>query len=138
MGEAIIRQEAHGRPTTGGGVKLAIVGSVLLAGNREAQCIIEQALDEWRPDVVISGGAKGIDSMAVAEARKRGIVCVEHLPKTREWATGFAPRNRLIAQDCDALVRIVAQGAKTYGSGWTRDRAEEMGKPTQQFVVILA
>lgn len=115
-------------------MKLAIVGSVSLAGNAEAQSYIEMMLDEYRPDVVVSGGAKGIDSMAVAEAKKRGLAFVEHLPKTNNWA-GFWPRNLLIAQDCDALVRIVASDSKTYGSGWTRDRAKEMGKPTREWVV---
>ena len=45
------------------------------------------------------------------------------------------PRNLLIAQACDVLVRIVATNSTTYGSGWTRDRAAGMGKQVVEYVV---
>jgi hypothetical protein len=85
--------------------------------------------------VVISGDAEGIDTMAAEAARARGIEVIEYLPAVPNWHDGYKPRNLLIAQDCDALVRIALKGSKTYGSGWTRDRAAEMGKPTKEYVV---
>lgn len=115
-------------------MRLAIVGSVSLAGNAEAARLIEEALDKYQPTLVVSGGAKGIDSMAVQAAKRRGIAFKEYLPKTQNWA-GFKPRNLLIANNCDALVRIVARASKTYGSGWTRDRAKERGVPTEEHIV---
>ena len=126
---------AQDRPDEPSGV-LAIVGSVSLEGNAEAAAIIERVLDEFNPAVVISGGAIGIDQMAVAAAKRRGIATREFLPKTRRWADGFKPRNLLIAQQCTALVRIVDSRSKTYGSGWTRDRAAEMGKYTENHVIV--
>jgi hypothetical protein len=48
---------------------------------------------------------------------------------------GFKERNLRIAVACDELVRIVAHGTRTYGSGWTRDRAAAMGKPTKEIVL---
>lgn len=116
-------------------VRLAIVGSTSLAGNAEAERIIEDALDRYDPVVVISGGAEGIDQMAADAARRRGIEVIEHLPARRSWEGGFKPRNLLIARDCTHLVRIAASDAKTYGSGWTRDRAADMGRPTENHVV---
>lgn len=116
-------------------MKLAIVGSVSLEGSPDAVRIIEEVLDRYRPTVVVSGGARGIDTMAADAARRRGIPVVEHLPRVNRWADGFKPRNLKIARDCDALVRIVAKDATTYGSGWTRDQAARMGKPTEEFVV---
>lgn len=73
--------------------------------------------------------------MAAEAARARGIEVTEHFPKTNRWHDGFMPRNILIAEDCTSLVRIVAHDSKTYGSGWTRDRAASMGKKTKEFVI---
>lgn len=121
-------------------MKLAIVGSVSLEGDLEAVKIINEALDRYQPTIVVSGGAGGIDTMAANEARKRGISVQEFLPESRSWAGfggkgGFKARNLLIAQHCDALVRIVAHDSRTYGSGYTRDYAKKLGKPTEEFVV---
>lgn len=116
-------------------VRLAVVGSTSLQGNADAARVIEDVLDRYKPDAVISGGALGIDTMAVQAARARGIECVEHFPGERGWERGFKPRNLRIAHDCTHLVRIVAAGSKTYGSGWTRDRAAEMGKPTEEILL---
>jgi len=117
-------------------MKLAIVGSTGLEGNEEALRIINKVLDERKPSVVVSGGAKGIDSMAVAAAKARGIDTQEFLPTLHQWAPqGFKERNLKIAEACDFLVRIVSSNSKTYGSGWTRDQAEKMGKVTEEYVV---
>lgn len=122
---------AGGRPR----LKLAIVGSTELVGNQQALAIIENVLDRYQPTLVISGGAEGIDKMAVAAARARGIECEEKLPKVKNWEHGFKPRNIEIATACDQLVRIAKRGSKTYGSGWTRDYAANLGKFTEEFVI---
>ncbi len=96
----------------------------------KAQKIIEQVLDEMNPELVISGGAIGIDQMAVAEARKRSIKIHEFLPKERKWGGlhGFRARNEKIAEACDILVSIRSTKAKTFGSGWTANYAQKIGK----------
>lgn len=40
-------------------MKLAIVGSVSLAGSAEALRIINEVLDRYAPTIVMSGGAEG-------------------------------------------------------------------------------
>jgi len=115
---------------------LAIVGSISLQGSAEALCLIDRIIDEEKPDKVVSGGADGIDSMAIAAAKARGIDYEEFLPKTRRWWDGFMPRNILIAEACTKLVRIVAKDSTTYGSGWTRDYArDKLKKPTEEYVI---
>ena len=118
---------------------LAIVGSTSLAGNAEAERHIQRVLDVYRPDVLVSGGAVGIDTMAKRAALARDIRVVEFTPEVRRWdggdRIGFKQRNVQIAEACDRLVRSVAAGSTTYGSGWTRDRAAALGKPTEEFVV---
>lgn len=114
-------------------MKLAVVGSTKLGESRLARAILEHILEKYRPSVVISGNAKGIDSLAASVARARGIEVVEYLPKVQRWYDGFKPRNIKIAENCDMLVRVALIGGKTYGSGWTRDYAEKLGKPTEEF-----
>lgn len=121
---------------------LAIVGSCSLAGNTEAAQIIVRLFDEYQPTRFVSGGAVGIDTMAEAEAKRRGIKCRIFRPDVKQWeppsgAYGFKARNIDIAETCDRLVRIVAVGSKTYGSGWTRDYAKRLGKPTEEYRVVV-
>ena len=116
-------------------MRLAIVGSVSLEGSKEAAQIIEDVLDKYKPTVVVSGGAKGIDTMATDAAKRRHIGTTIFHPKVQGWRDGYRPRNLQIARGCDVLVRIVATGSRTYGSGWTRDRAIELGKHTEEYVI---
>lgn len=118
-------------------VKLAIVGSVYLAGNAEAQAIIDRVLDEYQPDVVVSGGADGIDTMAENSAIARGIETDIQRPIRMRWdgIGGFKERNQKIADICTRLVRVISSKTTTYGSGWTRDRAREQGKPTEEYII---
>lgn len=111
------------------------MGSTSLAGHPAAYKIIEEVLDEFQPEEVVSGGADGIDKMAIECAKRRGIQPKEYLPVCQEWHRGFKPRNLRIAMRCNGLIRIVAYDSTTYGSGWTRDRAAEMGKPTREYVI---
>lgn len=109
-------------------MKLAIVGSRVLAGNVEAQRLIEAALDDFRPTMLISGGAEGIDSMAAAAAKARGIAVQEFLPEVPEWERGFKKRNEMIAHHCQTLVCIRAMSATTCGSLWTANYAKRLGR----------
>lgn len=112
-------------------MRLGIIGStkfVRPSAYREAEEIIDEALYNLLPDVVVSGGADGIDSMGARKARLRDIEVVEHLPKNRRWQPeGFKARNILIAEDCDQLLVIRCRQSKTYGSGWTADYAAGIG-----------
>lgn len=115
-------------------MKLAIVGSVKLEGNEEAISRINEVLNRLKPDVVISGGAKGIDQMAVKMAKIRGIPTIEHLPKEPHWYY-YKKRNIKIANDCDHLVRIVSTKTRTYGSGWTRDYAKSKKRSCEEYII---
>lgn len=118
-------------------MKLAIVGSTSLEGNEEALHFIKTCLSFYAPTLVISGGAPGIDTMAVKAAKEMGIKTQEFKPKVKRWAVkgGFKERNEKIAKSCDMLIRIVDKNTKTYGSGWTRDRAMTYGAETVEFII---
>ncbi len=117
---------------------LAIVGSRSLDGNPDALRAIQGVLDWYQARhpvlVVVSGGARGIDRMAADEARRRGLQVVEHRPKGRSWRH-YRERNLRIVHDCDELVRIADPNSRSYGSGWTRDRAREFGRATSEYTV---
>lgn len=111
-------------------MRLAIVGSVKVDEPQEgiAHAIIQGVLLYYVPSLVISGGANGIDSIAIEEAFLMNLDTRVHLPKENNWHKGYKPRNLLIVQDCTHLLCIRTEQSTTYGSGWTADRAEELGK----------
>jgi hypothetical protein len=115
---------------------LAIVGSTKLSPAQEVKVnsLIEEAIEKYHPFAIISGGADGVDSLAEWVAQRHELPCIVCKPAKQSWLF-FRPRNLLIAEICTRLVRIVRADSTTYGSGWTRDRAAEMGKPTEEHVV---
>lgn len=114
---------------------LAIVGSerINAAQAEKAARLIEELFDRYRPAKVISGEAKGVDTLVKIAAERRGIEFQGYPPAERNWERGFKPRNMLIAQHCTHLVRLVKANPTTYGSGWTRDYAKHLGKTTEEF-----
>lgn len=112
-------------------MRLAIVGSTNFKDPQameRAEKLIRATLDKHNPEAVVSGGAPGIDTLAGRIAREMGIALFEYFPQTQDWANGFKPRNTLIAEQCTHLLRISCRESKTYGSGWTADLAEKLGK----------
>lgn len=110
---------------------LAIVGSTTwpAGGLLIVRSRIETELDRKRPDEIISGGAIGVDTLAVQVARERGIPYREFLPAHRRWVPdGFKDRNIKIVNECTRLFAIRSKISRTYGSGWAADEAERRGK----------
>jgi len=134
---------------------LAIVGSRDIP-QYVAESLIRQSVLGHKPRMVISGGARGIDRYAVEIAREMGIATMEFLPSQQTWDApevgestetfdgtdlritvpgGYKQRNLRIAEACTCLVRIYSPTTKTYGSGFTADRAEELGKPVVRHLI---
>lgn len=109
---------------------LACVGSVNVTEEQSkiAKAFIQGILMFYMPKLVISGGASGIDSLAEEEATLFNLDFKKHLPEFPSWEHGYKPRNLKIAAECTHLLCIRTKQSTTYGSGWTADRAEEMGK----------
>ncbi len=119
---------------------LAIVGSVTFACPAAEALVAHLVLDELtarRPDKVVSGGARGVDTIGVAVAARLGIDYTEHHPGVRRWdgPDGFKARNIIVATTCTRALRIVCANSRTYGSGWTVDQAERQGKPVRRVVI---
>lgn len=122
-------------------IRLAIVGSREFtkhpADFSTADGLIALYLFALQPDLVVSGGATGIDQLGVLKARQYGIPYREFLPKTRNWA-GFKARDKLIAHSCTHLLCIRHTTSKTYGSGWTADYAESLGRLVFRYKIPCA
>lgn len=118
---------------------LAVVGSTAFAHPDAVQLARELILHKYEiyePQLVVSGGAEGIDSLAEFLAKGMEIPFRPHLPRNRRWAPdGYMERNMLIAQDCSHLFAIRCHRSRTYGSGWTADYAEELGKNVERITL---
>ena len=123
-------------------VVLAVVGSTEFEKDRTASMdateLIEAAFDQYRPRLVVSGGAPGIDRLAARLARRRGIEVKEFPAKVWKWdgEGGFKERNVWVAETCTHLLAIRHYNSTTYGSGWTADEAEKRGKQVARLMVM--
>lgn len=134
-------------------MNLAIVGSQGKSFNDEqrkaALHLIELILNTWTDDVgesvayakgiekmrFISGGEEsGVDTWAEMKAISFGWDTRIHLPLTKNWE-GFKARNILIANDADVLYAIRSRTSTTFGSGWTANYAEKLGKEVHRYYV---
>lgn len=88
-------------------MKIAIVGSSHLTENEErtarqfSSMILNNHLKEGSV-ILISGGAKGVDTQAEDVAKQLGIECKIFRPAEHNW-DGYKVRNLKIAQECDIL-----------------------------------
>lgn len=110
------------------GTKIAIVGTrttgtVDFAGRMDALV----GLMAEKPTEVISGGAKGYDTLAALWAKARRIKQTEHKPQYKEYgrAATFI-RNRRIVDDADLVVAF--WDGKSRGTKYTIDYAMKQDK----------
>ncbi len=126
-------------------MRLAIVGTRILACEGDATRVSEriyELLDDLWVDVVISGGAAGVDEIAENIARLAGYreddrSLIIHRPTVKRWAGPgeYQDRNNRIVDDCTHLVRLSCEQGTTGGSAYTAARAAGLGKLLRDEVV---
>jgi predicted Rossmann-fold nucleotide-binding protein len=100
-------------------MRLAIVGSrdysdYVLFSERVNEYVAKNGM----PEMIVSGGAVGVDTMAEKWADEHGIPTLVHLPKYDKSATDAenrqAPlrRNTLIINDATAVLAFVTAGSR--------------------------
>lgn len=107
-------------------MKIAIIGSrecsnIDFVGNLEA------VLNVSKDDTIISGGAKGIDTLAANYAKEKNISLIEFLPdyKKNGRAATFI-RNREIVDNSNVVVAFWNGNSK--GTKYTLDYARKKNK----------
>jgi len=99
-------------------------------------------------DIIISGGAKGVDTIALEIAQGLGFQTKVYKPDKETWK-GFRERNLKIANDCDELHCLSIQVHKTKcyhheepqeheitAGCWTMNKALELDKNCQLVVTL--
>lgn len=130
---------------------VAIVGSAELTPEQHTQAgrLVRLIVTSYRwqvdaqivPEdyiVIVSGASPkgGVDLLAAECAYELRLPLLEFKPKNNRWEPdGYKARNLEIAFRADILYRVATQESSTYGSGWTADRAQELGKPVFRFYI---
>ena len=84
--------------------KIAVIGSRTFTDYD----VLKKALDEHPPFILVSGGAKGADSLAERYADEQGYEKNIHLPDKKKYGRGaYHRRNELIVHDADEMVAFM-------------------------------
>lgn len=109
-------------------MKIAIVGS-REPGNINFAKELEKRINIQSGDTIISGGAKGIDSLAAEYATAHGLALVEIRPNYAKNGRGATfIRNREIVDNADMVVAFWNGTSK--GTKYTIDYANKKGVTT--------
>ena len=126
-------------------MKVAIVGTTINLTEDEQRVMKQEitlVLKKYPTDtIIISGGAKGVDSIALEIAKDMGFKTKEYKPEKEQWEF-YKKRNLQIAIDCDELYcfSVSLRHLKCYHHNppqnhektagcWTLEKAAEMIKP---------
>jgi predicted Rossmann fold nucleotide-binding protein DprA/Smf involved in DNA uptake len=115
--------------------KLGVVGSRTFKNEKYMNFV----LDTLRPKCVISGGARGADTLAEKWAINNGVLYDIHYPDLIRWpwetyqGKAYLERNDIIAIACDALVAFVPVIGKSSGTMYTVGKAAGLEK----YVLLL-
>lgn len=125
-------------------MKVAIVGTTTNLTQDEQRVMKQEItiiLKKYPTDtIIISGAAKGVDTIALEVAKDIGFVTQEYKPEKEDWEF-YKKRNLQIANDCDELycfsvgVRKVkcyhhnpSQNHEKTAGCWTLEKATQMNK----------
>lgn len=111
-------------------MNIAIVGSRSFANEH----IIRTAIRKWMalaPEgvTIVSGGARGADSIGEAIAKELSLPTIIHLPDWQRYgkSAGFR-RNMDIVRDADVVLAFFADGPRSNGTSHTVAEARIKGK----------
>lgn len=111
-------------------MNVAIVGSRTFEDEYViSQAIISLTYQHGDKLTIVSGGARGADSLAEQVAKELSIPTIVHLPNWNLYgkSAGFR-RNDLIVKDADMVIAFFADGKKSRGTSNTVAQARLAGK----------
>lgn len=110
-------------------VKLAIVGSRYFSDYDVVAKHVKEYIDSiGAPSMIISGGATGVDSLAVQYADKYEIPKLVFKPQWGKYGKAAGPiRNKLIVNECTHLIAFMAEDS--VGTKDTVEYAKSVNRP---------
>lgn len=86
------------------------------------------------PDIIVSGGAKGVDTLAREFAKKKDLKLIEFFPNYAKYGK-LAPleRNKQIVDECDSVLAF--WNGSSSGTKFSIDYARKLSKPCK--IVII-
>jgi len=132
-------------------MKVAIVGTSVKFTADEHRVMRQEiaiVLKHYPPDtVIISGGAKGVDTLSLEVAKDLGFKTEDYKPEKNEWEF-YKKRNLQLAENCDELYcfSVSVRKTKCYhhdppqnhektAGCWTTNMAKNMNKPCQLIII---
>ena len=133
-------------------MKVAIVGTTANLTKYEQQIMKQEitiVLKKYPINtIIISGAAKGVDTIALEVAKDIGFTIKEYKPEKKQWEF-YKKRNLQIANDCDELYcfSVSVRKTKCYHHNppqnnhektagcWTLEKASQMIKPCTLIVL---
>jgi len=108
-------------------MKLAIVGTRNFSNYFIFKKIIENHIHNVK--LIISGGAKGADSLAAKFAREKEVQLIEYKPDYKKYGRS-APlqRNTLIVENADKVIAFPSKENKSNGTWDSIYKARKLGK----------
>lgn len=120
---------------------LAVFGSVIIEPRDEILKFLKLLFLEKNPNGFVSGGAEGVDTISESLFKRlfpyREIYVYEPIVRKWDHPKGFKWRNKKIGRKGDEGVCIRHESSESYGSGWTADYMEGIGKPVTRYTVFL-
>ena len=113
-------------------MKVAIVGSRTYPDLEQVREFVRNLSQD---DIIISGGAKGVDATAEDEARDRGMEVISVSPEWNKYGRRAGlMRNDLIVEMADLVVAFWDGASR--GTKYTIDKVKEKNVITQVFNVV--
>ena len=94
-------------------MQIGIVGSSKIKEN-DVLIFVKNILNKFTKNtVIITGGAKGVDTAVKQCCDELGYICKEIFPKSNNWE-GFKERNLQIAKESDHVISIALPYSKQF------------------------
>ncbi len=104
-------------------MKVTVIGS----RNFDSYEVLQDTLNRYKITAILSGGAKGADSLAEKYAKENEITFTKYLPDWKKYGRGAGPvRNREMVKDAEMIVAF--WDGKSKGTKHAIDFAQEKKK----------
>jgi predicted Rossmann fold nucleotide-binding protein DprA/Smf involved in DNA uptake len=107
-------------------VNIAIIGGRSFKNKKLLQKTMQYYLDKYNILHIISGGAKGADTMGVQWANKHNIDTIVFKPDFKKHKRAYHYRNRQIVREADIVIAF--WNTSSTGTKYTIDYARTLNK----------